>query len=224
MTYYFGFALAEDHQSQLDALLDKHGRGEYSEAAEISRLAIMGVDGVVHALAINVIALLRDENGDGTALLDKVAKLVLKTMHGLLGQLLASVSQEEQDKLAEYMLRRRVQLPEKRLFGYFLSDADGQRFQQELSAVAEQKQINRDELAKLLMHFIDLTTLSCYDEFIDCLTLSFMKRQGASLARTTIIKAGHATIRALVKSLNDEQVVAVASYYRGMFHQVVTDM
>ncbi|MDO9534934.1 MAG: hypothetical protein Q7J85_06280 [Bacillota bacterium] len=125
MTYYFGFALANDHQAQLDALLTKHASGEYSEPDEISRLAIMGVDGVVHALAINVIALLRDENGDGTALLDKVAKLVLKTMHGLLGQLLGNVSIEEQDKLAAYMLRRRVDLPQGRLFGYQLSSEDG---------------------------------------------------------------------------------------------------
>lgn len=223
MTYYFGFALANDHQAQLDALLTKHASGEYSEPDEISRLAIMGVDGVVHALAINVIALLRDENGGGTALLDKVAKLVLKTMHGLLGQLLGNVSIEEQDKLAAYMLRRRVDLPQGRLFGYQLSSEDGQRFIQELSTVADQAVISRDALAKLLMHFIDLTTLSCYDEFVDCLTLSFFKRQATALARTTIIKAGHATIRSLVKALSDEQVITIARYYQSMFHQLVTE-
>ncbi len=220
-THYFGFALASDHQQQLDALLQRHEQGQYSSPEEIGRFAIMGVDGVVNVLAIEVIALLRDESGEGTAILDAVAKLVLKTMHGLLRQLLSDVSRGEQDALADYMLRRRVDTASGRLFGYRLSDVDGQRFQRVFAAVSlPLADSQKAELVQLLMHFIDLTTLSCYDEFVACLEMGFFKRQAAALARVTIIKAGHATVRSLVGTLTDEQVVAVARHYQHMFHVV----
>lgn len=220
MTYYFGFALPADHQQQLDDLITAHGQGSYSSSEEISRLALLGVDGVVKVLALDVIDILKGDQ-EGGSLLDLVARLVTSTMHVLLKQLLGKVSNAEQDKLAAYMLRRRVDAPQGRLFGYSMPDDAGQRLQKVLQqAIAQDAGENagdvRAELINAMNLFIDLTTQSCYDEFAACLDLGFVKRKLVDVSRGTIQKAGHSTVRKLISRISDEQIRAVSRHYQHM--------
>lgn len=216
MSHYFAFALADDHQQQLDALIEAHGRGVYSSPEEIGRLAILGVDGVVKVLALDVIDILKGDQ-EGGSLLDVVAKLVTSTMRVLLKQLLGKVSPAEQDKLSAYMLRRRVDAPDGRLFGYQMPDADGERLQAVLQrAMAGEGEGLRDELVAAMNLFIDLTTTYCYDEFAECLDLGFVKRKLVDVSRGTIQKAGHATVRKLIARLDAGQIRAVSAHYQHM--------
>lgn len=220
MAYYFGFALPGDHQQQLDDLIAAHARGSYSPSEEISRLALLGVDGVVKVLALDVIDILKGDQ-EGGSLLDLVARLVTSTMHVLLRQLLGKVSHAEQDKLAAYMLRRRIDAPQGRLFGYGMPDDAGQRLHQVLQqAIAQDAGQNaghvREELINAMNLFIDLTTQNCYDEFAACLELGFVKRKLVDVSRGTIQKAGHTTVRKLLTRINDEQIRAVSRHYQGM--------
>ncbi len=216
MTHYFGFALPEGQQEQLDALIEAHGQGVYSSQEEISRLAMLGVDGVVKALALDVIEILKHDQ-EGGSILDMVARLVTSTMHVLLRQLLGKVSSGEQDKLAAYMLRRRVDAPDGRRFGYAMPDTDGMRLQAALQrAMGPEVGSVRGELIEVMNLFIDLTTTYCYDEFTDCLELGFVKRKLVDVSRSTIQKAGHATVRKLLQRISDDQLRAVSQHYRHM--------
>lgn len=216
MTYYFGFALVDDHQQRLDDLLEAHGRGVYSSQEEISQLAIMGVDGVVKVLALDVIDILKGDQ-EGGSLLDVVARLVTSTMHVLLKQLLGKVTQAEQDKLAAYMLRRRVDAPRGRQFGYRMPDADGQRLHEVLSAaVATPESVSREALIEAMNLFIDLTTIYCYDEFTDCLALGFVKRKLVDVSRSTIRTAGHRTVRQLINRVGTAQLQDISRHYQHM--------
>jgi len=217
MAYYFAFPLAVDHQQQLDELIEAHSRGVYNTSEEISRLAILGVDGVIKVLALDVIEILKNDK-EGGSILEFVAKLVTSTMHVLLRQLLGKVSHGEQDKLSAYMLRRRVDAPVGRLFGFQMPDAAGQRLQAALQLASEGavSKDSRDELVQAMLLFIDLTTEYCYDEFAACLDLGMIKRKLVDMSRGTIQKAGHSTVRKLFASLSDEQICAVSKHYDGM--------
>lgn len=222
MAYYFGFALPGDHQQQLDDLITSHGQGSYSSSEEISRLALLGVDGVVKVLALDVIEILKGDK-EGGSLLDIVAKLVTSTMHVLLRQLLGKVSNPEQDQLAAYMLRRRIDAPQGRLFGYQMPDDAGQRLQKVLQqAIAQDADQHagsgnvREELINAMNLFIDLTTQYCYDEFAACLDLGFVKRKLVDVSRSTIQKAGHTTVRKLLTRIDDTQIRAVSLHYQHM--------
>ena len=220
MAYYFAFPLAADHQQQLDELIEAHSRGSYNTPEEIGRLAILGVDGVIKVLALDVIEILKNDK-EGGSILDMVAKLVTSTMHVLLRQLLGKVSHGEQDKLSAYMLRRRVDAPAGRLFGFRMPDAAGQALQAALHKAAETSSeqsfdVVRDDLIKAMLLFIDLTTEYCYDEFVACLDIGFIKRKLVDVSRSTIQKAGHSTVRKLFASLSDEQIRAVSKHYDGM--------
>jgi len=216
MNHYFGFALADDHQTRLDTLLAGHAQGVYSSQEEISQLAIMGVDGVVKVLALDVIEILKGDQ-EGSSLLDVVAKLVTSTMHVLLRQLLGKVTRAEQDNLAAYMLRRRVDAPQGRLFGYRMPDADGQRLRTVLTrAVEGTEPAPRAELIDAMNLFIDLTTTYCYDEFTACLELGFVKRKLVDVSRATIRTAGHRTVRQLIGQVSEAQLRDISRHYQHM--------
>lgn len=220
MAYYFAFPLAADHQRQLDELIEAHSRGSYNTPEEIGRLAILGVDGVIKVLALDVIEILKNDK-EGGSILDVVARLVTSTMHVLLKQLLGKVSHGEQDKLSAYMLRRRVDTPTGRLFGFQMPDAAGEMLQTALHKAAgtsaeQSLDAVRDDLIKAMLLFIDLTTEYCYDEFAACLDLGMIKRKFVDISRSTIQKAGHSTVRKLFATLSDEQIAAVSKHYDGM--------
>lgn len=216
MTYFFGFALVGDHQTRLDELIEAHGRGVYSSQEEIGRLAIMGVDGVVKVLALDVIDILKGDQ-EGGSLLDMVAKLVTSTMHVLLKQLLGKVSHAEQDALCAYMLRRRIDAPQGRLFGYRMPDADGRRLHEVLARAADAPgSVTREALIEAMNLFIDLTTVHCYDEFAACLELGFVKRKLVDVSRSTIRSAGHRTVRQLIARVSDDQLQAISRHYQHM--------
>lgn len=222
MAYYFGFALPGDHQQQLDELIAAHAEGRYSAPEEIGRLALLGVDGVVKVLALDVIEILKGDQ-EGGSLLDIVARVVTSTMHVLLKQLLGKVSHAEQDQLAAYMLRRRLDAPQGRLFGYQMPDDDGQRLQAVLQQAATQDAAGdnmREALVSAMNLFIDLTTQYCYDEFTACLDLGFVKRKLVDVSRSTIQKAGHTTVRKLLMRISDEQLRAVSQHYQHMLIRV----
>lgn len=220
MTYHFGFALDSDHQQQLDTLIEAHARGVYSSPEELGRLSIMGVDGVVKVLALDVIDILK-ATGDNGQVLDWVAKVVTSTMHMMLKQLLGKVSKQEQDKLSAYMLRRRVDTPNGRRFGYSLSDSDGERFMRVMAmAAGADVQQARAELVDVMIRFIDLTTDNCYDEFTDCLDLGMIGRKVVSVSRSTIHKAGHSTVKKLFEKLTDEQIQAISKHFQTMFFKL----
>ena len=133
--YVFGFPLDASLQKTIDDLLTNHAKGQYANSATAVTLAIGTTDGVVKALALDVIDILK-ANGEGGGVLAVLANLLKSTMHVLIKQIMGKVSDAEQDKLAGYLGRRRQVVDGVTKFGFIMPQPLGKRFEEILNAIA----------------------------------------------------------------------------------------
>ncbi len=217
MTHYFAFPLDNGLQATIDALLADHAQGKYAAPAVSTQLAIGTTDGVIKALALDVIDILKS-GGDGAGILGVLASLLKTTMHGLIKGIMGKVDQGEQDKLAAYLGRRRVSVNGGARFGFIMPDAQGERFEALLTRIAAGDLSNsRQELTRVMTDFIELATKHFYDEFTASLDLGMIKRKLVDVGRGTIIKGSHSATSKLFVSMSDDDLRKVAAHYATMF-------
>lgn len=217
MTHYFAFPLDNSLQATIDGLLADHAQGKYAAPAVSTQLAIGTTDGVIKALALDIIEILKS-GGDGAGILGVLASLLKTTMHGLIKGIMGKVDQGEQDKLAAYLGRRRVNVNGESRFGFVMPEADGARFEGLLGRIAGGELANaRPELTRVMTDFIELATKNFYDEFTGSLDLGMIKRKLVDVGRGTIVKGSQGAVSKLFASMGDDDLKKVAAHYATMF-------
>ncbi len=217
MTHYFSFPLDNSLQATIDNLLVEHTQGKYVAPAVSTQMAIGTTDGVIKALALDVIDILKS-GGEGAGILGVLASLLKGTMHMLIKQIMGKVDQGEQDKLAGYLGRRRVVVNGETRFGFVMPDAVGARFEELLGRIAAGKLDNtRQELTAAMTDFIEIAVKNFYDEFTDSLDLGMIKRKMVDVGRGTIIKGSQSATGKLFAGMHDEDLQKVAGLYAKMF-------
>ncbi|MEL0027510.1 MAG: hypothetical protein VW625_02410 [Perlucidibaca sp.] len=220
MTHYFSFPLSNELQGSIDGLLAEHAQGRYAAPETSTKLAIGTTDGVIKALALDVIDILK-AGGEGAGILDVLARLLKSTMHVLIKQIMGKVDHGEQDKLAAYLRNRRVVVNDQPRFGFVMPDSVGERFQGLLQRIAAGDLANsRGELTQAMGSFIELAVASFYDEFTGALDLGMIKRKLVDVGRGTIIKGSQTAVNKLFSSMHDEELKQVAAHYATMFVKV----
>lgn len=215
--YYFSFPLDAKLQQTLDDLLTNHAKGQYAEASVPVTLAVGTTDGVIKALALDVIDILKT-NGEGAGVLGMLANLLKSTMHTLIKQIMGKVSNAEQDKLAGYLSRRRVMVNGAARFGFSMPDAIGSRFEIVLKRIAAGDMTNsREDLTSAMNDFINLSTACFYDEFTGALDLGFVKQKMVSMGRSAILKGSQSAVAKLFVSMSDDDLKRVCAHYDSMF-------
>ena len=216
-TQFFAFPLEKPLQDTIDGLLSDHAQGKYADPSVSTHLAIGTTDGVIKALALDVIDILKS-NGEGAGILGVLASLLKGTMHMLIKQIMGKVDRSEQDKLAGYMGRRRVSVNGESRFGFVMPEAAGARFEALLARIAAGDLANtRQELTSVMVDFVELATQNFYDEFTGSLDLGMIKRKLVDVGRSTIIKGSHSAVGKLFVSMSDEDLKKVAAHYASMF-------
>lgn len=216
-THFFAFPLEKPLQDTIDGLLADHAQGKYAAPAVSTQLAIGTTDGVIKALALDIIDILKS-NGEGAGILGVLASLLKGTMHMLIKQIMGKVDQGEQDKLSAYLGRRRVSVNGAPRFGFVMPEADGVRFEGLLGRIAAGELDNaRPELTRVMTDFIELATKNFYDEFTGSLDLGMIKRKLVDVGRSTIIKGSQSAVGKLFSSMSDDDLKKVATHYATMF-------
>lgn len=215
--YFFSFPLDAKLQDTLDKLLADHARGQYADSSVSTQLAIGTTDGVVKAMALDVIDILKS-GGEGVGVLEVLAKLLKSTMHGLIKVIMGKLDNSEQDKLAGYLSRRRVVINGATRFGFSMPEAIGARFDELLNRIARGELTNaRQELTATMTDFIELATSNFYDDFTNSLDLGFVKRKLVDGGRGTVIKGSQSATSKLFAGLSDSDLQKVAAHYATMF-------
>ncbi len=217
--YVFGFPLDASLQKTIDDLLTNHAKGQYAESATAIKLAIGTTDGVVKALALDVIDILK-ASGEGGGVLAVLANLLKSTMHVLIKQIMGKVSDAEQDKLAGYLSRRRQVVNGATKFGFVMPQPLGKRFEEILARIAAGNMTGaREDLTAAMSDFVDAATAAFYDDFTNSLEVGFVKKKMVSIGRSTIIKGSNSATAKLFVSMNDTELQAVSAHYGSMFTQ-----
>ncbi|MDP1539749.1 MAG: hypothetical protein Q8L72_03740 [Moraxellaceae bacterium] len=217
MSYVFAFPLAADLQTKIDNMLSGHAKGEYVDAKVSTDLAIGTTDGVTKALALDVIEILKS-NGEGAGLLGVLANLLKSTMHVLIRQIMGKVDHSEQDKLANYLKNRRIEVDGAPRFGFVMPEALGGRFDELLTRIADGNMNNaRPDITKAMQDFVMVAVASFYDEFTSCIDLGFVKRKMVDVGRGTIIKGSQSTVNKLFATMSDDDLKKVTAHYTTMF-------
>jgi hypothetical protein len=217
MSYIFAFPLAADLQTKIDNMLSGHAKGEYVDAKVSTELAIGTTDGVTKALALDVIEILK-ANGEGAGILGVLANLLQSTMHMLIRQIMGKVDHSEQDKLAAYLNRRRINVDGAPRFGFVMPDPLGVRFEELLARISSGNFNNaRADITKAMQDFVLVAVTSFYDEFTSCIDLGFVKRKMVDVGRGTIIKGSQSTVNKLFASMSDDDLQKVTAHYATMF-------
>ncbi|MEO6698305.1 MAG: hypothetical protein ABIR53_02305 [Paraperlucidibaca sp.] len=217
--YVFGFPLEASLQNTIDELIAKHAKGQYADSATAIKLSIGTTDGVVKAMALDVIDILK-ASGDGGGILSVLANLLKSTMHVLIKQIMGKVSDPEQDKLAGYLSRRRQVVDGVSKFGFIMPPALGQRFEDILARIAASNMAGaREDLTAAMSDFVEASTSAFYDDFTNSLEVGFVKKKMVSIGRSTIIKGSNSAIAKLFMSMNDADLKSVSAHYGRMFTQ-----
>lgn len=215
--YFFSFPLHAPLQQTLDDLLAKHARGQYVAPEVSTELALGTTDGIIQAMALDVIDILK-AGGESAGILDVLARLLKGTMHVLIRQIMGKVTQPEQDKLAGYLSRRRIVINSVARFGFSLPEAVGARFDNLLQRITAGHLENaRPELTALMSEFVELAVGHFYDDFINSLDLGFVKRKLTEVGRTTVSKGSLTAVHKLFQSMTDADLQKVAAHYATMF-------
>lgn len=215
--YFFSFPLEAKLQQTLDDLLTNHAKGQYADPSVTVTLAIGTTDGVIKAMALDIIDILKS-GGEGAGILGMLASLMKSTMHTLIKQIMGKVSNAEQDKLAGYLGRRRVMVNGAVRFGFGMPDAIGARFDSVLSRIAAGNMTNsREDLTAALYDFTEIATVNFYDEFTGSLELGFVKQKMVSMGRSAILKGSHSAVGKLFAGMHDDDLKRVCAHYASMF-------
>ena len=215
--YFFSFPLEAKLQQTLDDLLTNHAKGQYADPSVTVTLAIGTTDGVIKAMALDIIDILKS-GGEGAGILGMLASLMKSTMHTLIKQIMGKVSNAEQDKLAGYLGRRRVMVNGAVRFGFGMPDAIGARFDSVLSRIAAGNMANsREDLTAALYDFTEIATVNFYDEFTGSLELGFVKQKMVSMGRSAILKGSHSAVGKLFAGMHDDDLKRVCAHYASMF-------
>lgn len=215
--YFFSFPLDAKLQHTLDDLLTNHAKGQYADPSVTVALAIGTTDGVIKAMALDVIDILKS-GGDGAGILGMLANLLKSTMHTLIKQIMGKVSNGEQDKLAAYLARRRVIVNGATRFGFSMPDAIGARFDSVLARIAAGDMANsREDLTAAMYDFTEIATVNFYDEFTGALDIGFIKQKMVSMGRGAIVKGSHSAVGKLFAGMNDDDLKRVCAHYSSMF-------
>jgi hypothetical protein len=217
--YVFGFPLETALQSTIDELIANQAKGQYAESATAIKLSIGTTDGVIKAMALDVIDIIK-ASGDGGVILNMLANLLKSTMHMLIRQIMGKVSNAEQDKLAGYLRRRRHEVDGVIKFGFSMPPTLGKRFEEILARIAANNMINaREDLTAAMSDFVEAATSAFYDDFTNSLDVGFVKKKMVSIGRTTMIKGSNSAIAKLFVSMKDAELKAVSAHYGRMFTQ-----
>jgi len=215
--YFFSFPLDAKLQQTLDDLLTNHAKGQYADSSVSVALAVGTTDGVIKAMALDVIEILKS-GGDGAGILGMLASLLKSTMHTLIKQIMGKVSNAEQDKLAGYLSRRRVIINGVARFGFSMPDAIGARFESVLARIAAGNMANsREDLTAAMYDFTEIATANFYDDFTNSLDLGFVKQKMVSMGRGAIVKGSHSAVGKLFAGMNDDDLKRVCAHYASMF-------
>lgn len=217
--YIFGFPLETSLQNTIDELIANHAQGKYADSATAIKLSIGTTDGVVKAMALDVIDILK-ASGEGGGILNVLANLLKSTMHVLIKQIMGKVSEAEQDKLANYLGRRRQTVNGVTKFGFIMTPALGKRFEDILARIAANQLTGaREELTAAMSEFVEAATSAFYDDFTNALEVGFVKKKMVSIGRSTIIKGSNSATSKLFMSMSDADLQAVSAHYGRMFTQ-----
>lgn len=215
--YFFSFPLDAKLQETLDKLLADHARGQYADSSVSTQLAVGTTDGVIKAMALDVIDILKS-GGEGAGILGVLASLLKSTMHGLIKVIMGKLDNSEQDKLAGYLARRRVVIAGVPRFGFSMPEAIGERFDVLLNRIARGELGNaRQELTAAMSDFIELAMVNFYDDFTNSLDLGFVKRKLVDGGRGTLAKGSLSATSKLFAGLSDSDLQKVAAHYATMF-------
>lgn len=215
--YSFSFPLNASLQQSIDKQIVDARQGNFAPPAVATHLAIGTTDGVIKALALDVIEILKT-NGEGAGVLGVLSSLLKSTMHMLIKQIMGKVDNSEQTKLANYLDNRRIQVNGQSNFGFIMPDALGARFEVLLARIAGDDFANtRPELTKLMTEFTEVAVSKFYDEFTGCLDLGFVKRKLVDVGRGTVVKGSNAAVNKLFATLSDGDLKNVAAHYSAMF-------
>lgn len=215
--YSFSFPLDSALQQTIDKQIADTTRGSFSAPSVATQLAIGTTDGVIKALALDVIDILKT-NGDGAGILGVLSSLLKSTMHMLIKQIMGKVDNSEQTKLAMYLNNRRIVVNGKAQFGFIMPDALGSRFEALLARIAADDFADtRGQLTKLMQEFTAQAVAKFYDEFTGCLDLGFIKRKLVDVGRSTVLAGSNSATSKLFVSMSDADLKNVAAHYGQMF-------
>lgn len=213
MTTYFAVSLAQPVQQEMDELLKNLDSRVSAPQHDLhTRVSIDLSDDILRICVEELMA--RFQGGEGAGILHTLLSILKSTSHMLIRQMLGKGSNEDVNRMAQFLRDRRQVLHGKLLFGFPLPADMAARFSTIFAAIrAGQGEQHRGELTQLMLTFADMAVARFYDDFVAPMELGFLKRKGSDLGRATILKGCHVAVNKLFPHLGQKELEVYADYF-----------
>lgn len=220
MTTYFALPLAQPVQQGIDGLLKNLDARVSAPQHDLhTRVSIELSDDILRICVEELIARFQS-HGEGAGILHTLLSILKSTSHMLIRQMLGKGSNEDVNRMAQYLRDRRQVLDGKLLFGFPLPADMATRFATIFAAIrAGQGEQHRGDLNQLMMILADMAVVHFYDDFVAPMDLGFIKRKGSDLGRATIHKGCNVAVNKLFPHLGQKELEVFADYFESLLVQ-----
>jgi hypothetical protein len=136
----------------------------------------------------------------------------------LIRQMLGKASNEEVNRMAQYLRDRRLEINGQVLFGFPVPTDLAGRFERAFASIdAGQGEAHRADVQQAMLAFSELALIRFYDDFIKPMELGFIKRKASDLGRATIAKGVHVAINKLFAGLKQKELKIWSDYFSTLF-------
>lgn len=223
MSTYLALQLAAPVQQRIDELLknldarvaapqhDLHTRVSIELSDEIMRLCVEELIARFQA----------GGDGDGAGILHTLLGILKSTSHMLIRQMLGKASNEDVNRMAQFLRDRRLVLDGQQRFGFEVPAELAARFDRAFAAIAAgEGEPLRGDIQQAMVAFADLALVRFYDDFVKPMELGFIKRKASDLGRATISKGMHVAVNKLFPTLRQKELQVWADYFSTLFVKV----
>lgn len=220
MSTHFAFPLSAPVQQRLDELLKNlDSRASAPQHDLHTRVSIECADEILRACVEEIIARFQaGGDGDGAGILHTMLGILKSTSHMLIRQMLGKASNEDVNRMAQYLRDRRLELNGQVLFGFPVPADLAGRFEQAFAHIdAGNGEAHRGDVQQAMLAFSDLALVRFYDDFVKPMELGFIKRKASDLGRATIAKGVHVAIGKLFAGLKQKELKIWSDYFSTLF-------
>lgn len=220
MSTYFAFPLSAPVQQRLDELLKNlDSRASAPQHDLHTQVSIEISDEIMRACVEEIIARFQaGGDGEGAGILHTMLGILKSTSHMLIRQMLGKASNEDVNRMAQYLRDRRLALNGQVLFGFPVPTDLAARFEQAFAHIdAGNGEAHRADVQQAMLAFADLALIRFYDDFIKPMELGFIKRKASDLGRATIAKGVHVAVSKLFSGLKQKELKIWSDYFSTLF-------
>lgn len=220
MSTYFAFPLSAPAQQRLDELLKNlDSRASAPQHDLHTQVSIEISDEIMRACVEEIITRFQaGGDGEGAGILHTMLGILKSTSHMLIRQMLGKASNEDVNRMAQYLRDRRLDINGQVLFGFPVPNDLAARFEQAFAHIdAGNGETHRGDAQQAMLAFADLALIRFYDDFIKPMELGFIKRKASDLGRATIAKGVQVAINKLFSGLKQKELKIWSDYFSTLF-------